>query len=142
MVKKSTGFRPDALSMRACAERISAAAAKRGFSAKKGVVTSKDRVAMALQGDLQTKNVPPGFEKWQLPISLNKSMMFISVAEPNVEVPEHKHKGAGIRVILAGSAIHDGKELGPGDWMYIPANTAYKLKIGAAGARMFYCYSC
>jgi hypothetical protein len=142
MAKTTTGFRPGALSIRACEERINTAAKKRGFSADKGIVTSKDRVVMALQSDLQTTNVPPGFEKWQLPISLNKSMMFIAVAEPNAEVPEHKHKGAGIRVILAGSAIHAGKELGPGDWMYIPANTAYKLTIGATGARMFYCYNC
>jgi quercetin dioxygenase-like cupin family protein len=69
--------------------------------------------------------------------------MFISVAAPNVKVPEHTHnEGAGLRFIASGSITYKDTELNAGDWMYIPKGAKYSFQVGALGATMFYCYHC
>ncbi|MEU7525455.1 cupin domain-containing protein [Saccharothrix sp. NPDC042600] len=108
------------------------------------VVTSRqDDVAEAIKL-LTVSAVPGGFRKWQLPVYLNRaSQLFITVAEPDVEVPEHAHEeGDGIRFIVSGSITYDGEELSSGDWMYIPQGQKYSFKVGPRGATMCYCYCC
>lgn len=109
----------------------------------KRVLTSKDEESKRLRVLLPVTTVPDGFEKWQLPFVFERGQFFISVGKPDVAVPEHVHRdGQGLRFILSGSIVHDGKELVAGDWMYIPQNVGYSFKVGPKGAVMGYCYQC
>jgi hypothetical protein len=110
-----------------------------------GVLTSRDPEVREALSLLEVSNVPDGaFRKWQLPVYLSQpSQLFVTVAEPDVEVGEHSHdEGEGIRFIAGGSIVYEGKELAPGDWMYIPAGARYSFKVGPRGAVMCYCYCC
>jgi hypothetical protein len=136
-------FEPNKLSFEQGLQRIKEAVEKVGL--KRGtVVTSRDLAAEKLRELLVVNNVPPGFQKWQLPVYLNKpSQLFITVAQPGVEAPSHSHdEGDGVRFIVSGSIIHDGRELTAGDWMFIPARAQYSFRVGRFGAVMCYCYCC
>jgi quercetin dioxygenase-like cupin family protein len=136
-------FKPNQTPFQACLTRIEKATKKIGFDPDKRIVTSRDEAAQSLRKALRTQNVPKGFEKWQLPVSLEGAVMFISVAAPNVKVPEHTHnEGAGLRFIASGSITYKDTELNAGDWMYIPKGAKYSFQVGALGATMFYCYHC
>lgn len=109
------------------------------------IITSRHPAVVHAQRPLETRNVPgSGFRKWQLPVYLDRpSQLFVTVADPDVEVPEHSHdEGDGIRFIAGGSIIYGDYELAPGDWMYIPARAKYSFRVGPAGAVMCYCYCC
>ena len=108
------------------------------------MITSRDEAARYAQKLLTVSEVPGGFRKWQLPVYLDRpSQLFITVAEPRADVPEHSHdEGDGIRFIAQGSIIYNGTELTAGDWMFIPAGSRYSFKVGELGALMCYCYCC
>ena len=138
------GFDPNQVSFDQGVERIRLAAEKLQFDQAEGVVTSKDAVAQRAKKLLTVSNVPGGFTKWQLPVLLTRpSQMFITVAEPGLQVGEHSHdEGDGIRFIAGGSITFEGKELSAGDWMFIPTGTRYSFEVGELGAIMCYCYCC
>jgi hypothetical protein len=94
--------------------------------------------------ELEVKNVPSGFSKYQLPVYLDKpSQLFMSFGAPNTDVPEHSHdEGDGIRFIMWGSVEYNGQTLSGGDWMFIPAGTQYRMRVGPHGAGICYCYCC
>src|SRR5256885_1237302 len=127
---RGRSFKPNRLSLADCRVRIEAALKKVKFDTGREIFTSKDKAASTLAGLLKTTNVPSGFLKWQLPVWLDMSMMFISVAPPNVSVPEHSHDGPGVRFIAGGSIRYKGQELTEGDWMYIPAGKKYRFDVG------------
>lgn len=136
-------FQPNRLKVEACARRVRDALKKADFDMDRQIVTSRDRAGIQLKKLLSTSNIPAGFTKWQLPIDFARCFVFISVASPNVRVPEHSHdEGSGIRFIAAGSIIYHGQELTAGDWMYIPRGRRYSFEVGPFGATMFYCYQC
>jgi hypothetical protein len=135
-------FTPSKLSLADCRARIESALKRLRVETGRQILTSRDKAAQALAKALKTDNVPAGFVKWQLPVWLDMSMMFISVAPPNVSVPEHSHDGPGLRFIANGSIRYKDMELTAGDWMYIPAGTKYRFDVGPLGAHMFYCYQC
>jgi hypothetical protein len=139
----AAGFDPNQVTFDEGLKRIQAAVRKVGLHENR-VLTSQDRQVVDAQSLLMVTNVPGGFTKWQLPVYLDKpSQMFVTLAAPNAEVPEHSHnEGAGIRFIAGGSIIYNGKELTAGDWMYIPAGARYSFKVGPLGATMCYCYCC
>jgi len=139
----AASFDPNQVTFDEGLKRIQAAVRKVGLHENR-VVTSQDRQVVEAQKLLMVTNVPGGFTKWQLPVYLDKpSQMFVTLAAPNAEVPEHSHnEGAGIRFIAGGSIIYNGKELTSGDWMYIPAGVKYSFKVGPLGATMCYCYCC
>ncbi len=114
---------------------------KMDFQSK--IFTSRDAESVELCNLLKVDNIPAGFKKWQLPIVLGPSQLFISIGAADAEVPEHSHdEGDGIRFIMSGSIIYNGKELNAGDWMYIPKGKRYSMKVGPFGATMCYCYCC
>ncbi|MDP9343905.1 MAG: hypothetical protein M3Q23_17805 [Actinomycetota bacterium] len=123
--------------------RIRKAGEKAGLDTRR-VLTSRDQDVRRAQELLLVTAIPGGFTKWQLPVYLERaSQLFISVGEPNVEVPEHSHdEGDGIRFIASGSILYEGQELTAGDWMFIPAGKVYSFKVGPLGATMCYCYCC
>jgi quercetin dioxygenase-like cupin family protein len=136
-------FNPNQITFNEGLERIRTAVERTGLPVRE-IVTSRDEKTRVAQDILKVVEVPGGFQKWQLPVYLDRSsQLFITVAEPNAEVPEHSHdEGDGIRFIASGSIIFRETELTAGDWMFIPARERYSLKVGRLGALMFYCYCC
>jgi hypothetical protein len=69
-------------------------------------------------GDLYThhhahiSNIPSGFSKILLPFNTDgPATFYISSGAPDTVVPKHSHEeGAGIRFIVSGSIIYNGKE--------------------------------
>ena len=127
-----TEFKPNALTFQQGIERINQALKQVGLEFGKEIITSRDEKVMKAQDILETKNVPKGFKKWQLPIFLNSpSQMFISVSPPDIKVSEHSHdEGAGVRYISSGYIVYKGRHLGSGDWMHIPAGEKCDFKVG------------
>jgi redox-sensitive bicupin YhaK (pirin superfamily) len=136
-------FDPNQVSFDEGLERIRAAAEKADLDTRR-VITSRDAAAVKATELLTVTAVPGGFRKWQLPVHLSEpSQLFVTVAEPNVEVPEHAHEeGDGIRFIASGSIEYKGTQLSTGDWMFIPKGERYSFRVGPVGAVMCYCYCC
>jgi len=137
-------FDPNQVTFDQGLERIRAAIGQAKLAVDKRILTSQDEDVKKAQALLGVSVVPGGFRKYQLPVYLSKpSQLFITMAEANAEVPEHSHdEGDGIRFIAGGSIHYGKKELGPGDWMFIPAGTRYSFRVGVNGAIMCYCYCC
>lgn len=137
-------FNPNLLTFEEGIDRLNRILKKEGLDPQHHITTSRDPGAEHLREVLKITNVPQGFQKWMLPVHLpSASQLYISMAEPNVEVPLHSHdEGDGIRFMISGSIIYNGKELTAGDWMFIPKGTQYSMKIGPLGALMCYCYCC
>jgi hypothetical protein len=136
-------FNPNQVSFDEGLKRIERAVERAGVKGD-GVLTSRHPAVVEASKLLTVSAVPGGFRKWQLPVSLSgPSQLFITVADPGVEVPEHSHdEGDGIRFIAGGSIAYEDQELIAGDWMYIPQATKYSFKVGPMGALMCYCYCC
>jgi hypothetical protein len=111
---------------------------------KTKIFTSKDIPNLYKNNTAQVTNVPSGFNKIILPFSTSREATFyISSGAPNAQVPAHSHEeGEGIRFIVSGSIIFQGKELTEGDWMYMPAKASYDFQVGPRGVTMCYCYCC
>ena len=136
-----TKFQPNRITLEEGLKRISDANKKIDFDPNKKITTSKDKIAEELKEELKINNIPDGFDKWQLPFSLSCSgaQLFMSVGKPGIDVPLHSHdEGQGIRFIISGSIIYDGKELTSGDWMHIPKGAEYSFKVGKSGVSMCY----
>jgi len=100
------------------------------------IVTSRDPAAKGLRDKLRTDTAAKGWEQWYLPIVLNgrEMMWFIIVGHPNAVLPLHNHPNDALfRLIVSGEIIYDGKELGLGDWMYVPKGKHYTLQAGPHG---------
>lgn len=125
-------------------QRINDALDKVGYKMKSRILTSRDKEAVELCNLLSVpdEQLPEGFIKWQLPFYLDGGQFFITTARPGAMAGEHSHDNDGVRFIMSGSVYFDGIELNTGDWMFIPKETKYSLKIGPLGASMCYCYCC
>lgn len=137
-------FNPNHLTFDQGISRIKDAYAKAKVARVSGIATSRDPEMQSVSAILRVENVPPGFKKWQLPVFLDgPSQLFVSVGDPDTVVPPHSHdEGDGLRYIVSGSVIYNGKELTQGDWMFIPKGKKYDMTIGPRGATMMYCYRC
>ncbi len=136
-------FDPNSVTFAEGEVRVERALKHARVNVRDSILTSQDRAAKKLADILKIRNVPRGIEKYQLPVVLQRAQLFISRAEPNIDVPQHSHdEGDGVRFILDGSIIYDGKELVAGDWMYIPRGKPYSFTVGDRGAVMGYCYAC
>jgi hypothetical protein len=137
-------FQPNAMTFDQGLQRIKDACKAANLDVSHSIVTSRDPSVKKALSDLEVKNVPTGFVKFQLPVSFDKATQaFMSFGAPRTKVPTHSHdEGDGLRVILSGSISYQGTELTPGDWMYIPAGKPYDFEVGPMGVGMFYCYAC
>ncbi len=137
-------FDPNQLTFNDCLTRIQRATEESQIRLERRILTSQDEDVARLTDVLKVNNVPEGFQKWQLPIHLDRpSQMFISTAAPGSTVAKHMHReGDGIRFIVSGSILYNGQELTSGDWMFIPAGLEYSFDVGKFGVTMCYCYCC
>jgi hypothetical protein len=131
------------LSFKEGEEKVYTALKQADIDFRSRIFTSRDDESILLSNFLSVSEVPDGFKKWQLPIVLGPSQLFISVSKADVKVPYHSHdEGDGVRFIISGSVYYNGQELTAGDWMFIPAGKPYEIEIGPLGASMAYCYCC
>jgi hypothetical protein len=137
-------FKPNAVTFKQGIERIQNAVKSSGLQLSGNIVTSRDPAVRKAADALKVTNVPEGFKKWQLPVYMDgPSQFFISIGAPDLRVPAHSHdEGDGIRFIIGGSILYEGKELTEGDWMFIPKGKPYQFQVGPGGVSMCYCYQC
>lgn len=139
-------FNPNKLTYAQGIERIKKAIEGTPAAARGKIITSRDQGMDKLMDALRVTNIPGGFTKYQLPVFFEGgpgAQFFISIGAPNTEVAKHSHdEGDGMRFIMSGSIIYDGKELSGGDWMFIPKGQPYAMRVGRAGAIICYCYQC
>jgi hypothetical protein len=134
----------DTLTFAEGVERIKKASKESGYDFKGQITTSRDDKAKKATDLLAFKVLNGNFKKFQLPFYFDKpAQAFVSIGAPDTDVPLHSHdEGDGLRYIVSGSIIYEGKELTQGDWMFIPAGKPYSFKVGAQGVVAFYCYCC
>jgi hypothetical protein len=144
MATKGHDFNPNQLTFEEGVERIKRASADAHVKLGRGILTSKDPEVLKVTNVLKVDIIPDGFQKWQLPFYLDKpSQMYISAGAPFTRVAKHSHnEGDGVRFIMSGSILYNGKELTAGDWMFIPAGEPYSFQVGPFGTLMCYCYCC
>ena len=145
----SGDFSPQTCTFEEGIERVKQALRAHGLSTQgKTIVTSRDEGYLKLSETLRcpSPSLPSGFVKFQLPVYFEGgpgSQFYLSVGNPYTKVGRHSHdEGDGLRFIISGSIIYQGKELVSGDWMFIPKGAPYSFEVGPRGAQMFYCYQC
>jgi hypothetical protein len=154
--KQTMAFNPNRLTRADGVKRIQSALSKTGVKIGRKVITSRDRDMVELRKALAVTNVPSGFQKYQLPVTLRCTSLasatdtdadgvqfFVTMAQPDAKVSQHSHdEGAGLRFIAGGSILYKNQQLTAGDWMYIPKGAKYELQVGPQGALICYCYCC
>ena len=141
----SQDWKPDdsIIEGRGAAQRIRSALRKRRIEVKDRVITSRDPGMDEVREALRRKDMPPGFQSWQIPVVLEDgpTIFFLTVAEPGATVTTHTHKRDLFRLMVSGSIITNGIELKPGDWMFVPSGTAYSYSAALnPGAVTYHCY--
>ncbi len=113
-------------------EEINQALKKHGFTTERNrIITSKEPRMDQVRYELRRRNMPDGWQSWQLPAYLSSkfSFFFLQMAQPGSVLPEHAHEVDQFRVVLSGTVIYNGVELRSGDWMFIPKGEAYGLSV-------------
>lgn len=140
-----SSFNPNRLTFEEGIQRI-LEPSKRFSIDRNKIITSLDEGVSELLKVLKVDNVPEGFTKYQLPVFMMDTpgiQFFFSSGNPDSKVNEHAHtEGDGLRFIVSGSIMYEGKELKAGDWMFIPKGVPYSFDVGSIGVGIFYCYEC
>jgi len=108
-----------------------------------GVITSRDSGVRQATDELIRTHLPAGFKQWQVPIALGPNqdaVAFVTEGEPGAAIPMHAHRCDLFRVVVSGSITTGGKELHPGDWMYVRAGSEYDLIAGPNGCHVLHIY--
>jgi mannose-6-phosphate isomerase-like protein (cupin superfamily) len=125
--------------------RIQAAQDEQGFNQARAVLASRDRLATTLMNALPADNhfLAPGFQGELIPIVFGAGIELDVLARVGVTTGRHSHDTDGFHQILNGrvrvSVDQDARlpgqdlevDLGPGDWVWIPAGVIYTLEIVA-----------
>ena len=131
-------------------ERIRAAQAAQGFDQARTVLTSRDRLATTLMNALPAEGLAPGFHGQLIPIVFGAGIELDVLARVGVTTGPHYHDTDGFHQIVNGRvrvSVNEGArppgegpevELGPGDWVWIPARVEYTLEIVANPATIRY----
>ena len=124
-------------------ERIQAAHAGQGFNQQTTVLTSRDRLATTLMNALPAEGLAPGFQGELIPIVFGAGIELDVLARVGVTTGPHDHDTDGFHEILNGTvrvSVNPAArlpeqdlevDLGPGDWVWIPAGVEYTLEIVA-----------
>lgn len=117
--------------------RIKAAQAAQGFDQRTTALTSRDTLATTLMNALPAKGLAPGFQGELIPIVFGAGIELDVLARVGTTTGLHYHDTDGFHQILNGTvrvSVPDQDlevDLGPGDWVWIPAGVRYTLKIVA-----------
>jgi mannose-6-phosphate isomerase-like protein (cupin superfamily) len=123
--------------------RIRAAQAKRRFNQATTVLTSRDRLAITMMNALPAEGLAPGFQGELIPIVFGAGIELDVLARVGTTTGPHSHYTHGFHQILNGTvrvSVSPGArppdqdpevDLGPGDWVWIPAGVEYTLEIVA-----------
>ena len=97
------------------------------------VVSSKDVRLAPFAGELG--RLAEEARQWQPPFSSDDDLLTsVTVAGPGADIGPTLHlDGDAVRFVLSGSVWFGGKELGPGDWLVVPAGAGYRLRVGFRG---------
>jgi mannose-6-phosphate isomerase-like protein (cupin superfamily) len=131
-------------------ERIQAAQAAQGFDQATTVLTSRDTLATTLMSALPAEGLAPGFDGRLIPIVFGSGIELDVLAGADATTERHYHDTDGFHQILNGtvrvSVSEDARlpdqdlevDLGPGDWVLIPARVTYTLEAGPEGCETRY----
>jgi mannose-6-phosphate isomerase-like protein (cupin superfamily) len=131
-------------------ERIREAQDAQGFVPTRTVLTSRDRLATTLMNALPADGLAPGFHGQLIPIVFGAGIELDVLARVGTTTGLHYHDTAGFHQILNGRvrvSVSEGArppdeddevDLGPGDWVWIPAGVRYTLEIVANPVRFRY----
>jgi len=131
--------------------RVQAEQEAQGFNQGTMVLTSRDTLATTLMDALPAVGLAPGFEGELIPIVFGAGIEMDVRATVGTTTEPHYHDTDGFHQILNGtvrvSVVSEGArlydqdrevDLGPGDWVWIPASVTYTLEIVANPARLRY----
>ena len=126
--------------------RIQAAVAQdeQRFDQAATVLTSRDRLATTLMNALPAAGLEPGFHGQLIPIVFGAGIALNVLASADTTTEPHSHDTDGFHKILNGTmrvSVPDQDlevDLGPGDWVWIPAGVRYRLKVGPEGCEWYY----
>jgi mannose-6-phosphate isomerase-like protein (cupin superfamily) len=132
-------------------ERIRAAQIRQRFDQARTVLTSRDRLATTLMDALPADGLARGFNGQLIPIVFASTIELAVSASVGTTTGRHYHDTDGFQQILNGTVrITVGRddarpsgeapaiELGPGDWVWIPAGVEYTFEIVANPANFMY----
>ena len=114
------------------------------------VLTSRDKLATTLMNALPAEDLARGFHGQMIPIVFKSGIELDVLARVGTTTEPHYHETDGFHQILNGtvrvSVSEDARlpdqdlevDLGPGDWVWIPARVTYTLEIVANPARFRY----
>jgi mannose-6-phosphate isomerase-like protein (cupin superfamily) len=124
--------------------RIRAAQDEPRFDQATMVLTSRDGLATTLMNALPAAGLAPGFDGVLIPIDFGSTIELDVQASVGATTGPHRHDTDGFHQILSGTvrvsvpAQGIEVELGPGDWVWIPANVTYTLEVVAGPFRSCY----
>lgn len=97
------------------------------------VVSSRDPRLARFAGELG--RLADEARRWEPPFSGDEDLLTsVTVAGPGSDIGPTVHlDGDAVRFVLSGSVWFRGKELGPGEWLLIPAGAGYRLRVGYRG---------
>ena len=113
------------------------------FNQETTVLTSRDRQAIKMMNALPAEGLAPGFQGELIPIVFGAGIELDVLARVGVTTGPHYHDTHGFHQILNGTvrvSVDPGARppdqasvvnLGPGDWVWIPARVEYTLEIVA-----------
>lgn len=125
-------------------ERIRRAQAEHEFDQARTVLTSRDKRATTMMNALPAAGLAPGFQGLLIPIVFESTIELDVLARVGTTTGRHYHDTDGFHQILSGTVrvtVPDQDlevELGPGDWVWIPANVTYTLEIVAGPVSLCY----
>jgi mannose-6-phosphate isomerase-like protein (cupin superfamily) len=123
--------------------RIREAQTAERFDQARTVLTSRDTLATTLMNALPSEGLAPEFHGELIPIDFGSTIDLDVRASAGTTGP-HSHDTDGFHLILSGTVrvIVPSRELdvelGPGDWVWIPAYVEYTLEILVGPVR--WCY--
>lgn len=117
---------------------------------KPGIVTSFDKSVELAKTELRVETpFANNIVKWQLPLFWGLKF-HMTHFPPNTVVHSHKHPdipffheegpAGGLRIVIAGKIIFEGKEFFPGDWFFVPNGIPYSFRTDSEGADEAYGY--
>jgi mannose-6-phosphate isomerase-like protein (cupin superfamily) len=130
--------------------RIQRAQAEQGFDQARTVLTSRDKLATTLMDALPAAGLASGFQGQLIPIVFKSGIEMEVQATIGTTTGRHDHHTDGFHQILNGTVrvtvSQDARlpgqdlvvDLGPGDWVWIPATVTYTLEIVANPATTRY----